>query len=60
MKKDVTHRIAYYTRKVAENVSIHPAKKQPRSYMYRSERLKVYKEMMHKEIDRVKKVGFYA
>lgn len=51
MKKDITHRIAYYTRKVAEKGSIHPAKKQPASFKYRNERLKHYKKLMHKQIE---------
>jgi hypothetical protein len=50
MKKGVAHRIAYYTRKVAEKFSIHPAKKPPRSYTYRHERLMAYKKMMHEQI----------
>ncbi|MGD6778805.1 hypothetical protein ACQCT3_00890 [Sutcliffiella horikoshii] len=50
MSKHVTHRIEYYTRKVAQRASVHPAKKQPRSYKYRSYRLMVYKKMMHEEI----------
>ena len=58
--KDVTHRIAYYTRKIAEKASIHPSKEYPRSYKYRNNRLIAYKAMMHKEIERVKRDGFYA
>lgn len=50
MKKDLTHRIAYYLKKVAEKGSVHPAKKQPRSYKYRSERLMLYKKLMHQQI----------
>lgn len=50
MRKDVTHRIAFYTRKVAEKFSVHPAKALPRNYKYRSERLMVYKQRMHKLI----------
>ena len=49
-KKSVVHRISYYTRKVAEKGSIHPAKKQPRAYTYRQERLKLYKKLMHEAI----------
>lgn len=50
VKKSVVHRIEYFTRKVAEKLSVTPAQKQPRSYKYRSQRLKIYKELMHKEI----------
>ncbi|WP_158211757.1 hypothetical protein [Alkalihalobacterium alkalinitrilicum] len=52
MTKDITHRIDYYTRKVAEKASIHPAKKPPRSYTYRQGRLMTYKKLMHQEIER--------
>lgn len=51
MKKDVTHRIAYYLKKVAEKTAIHPAKKQPRSHTYRHQRLMHYKELMHRQIE---------
>jgi hypothetical protein len=47
MKKDITHRIAYYTRKVAERGSHPRSKKQPRSYTFRSQRLMAYKRLMH-------------
>lgn len=47
MKKDVTQRIAYYTRKVAERVSYHPANKLPLKFTYRNERLIVNKKLMH-------------
>jgi len=50
MRKNVTHRIAYYTRKVAERGSIHPSRKQPRSFRYRYERLALYKKLMNEEI----------
>ncbi|MEH7419274.1 hypothetical protein V7266_29020 [Neobacillus drentensis] len=50
MKKDITHRIAYYTKKIAEKGSIHPSKKQPRAYTYRSQRLMAYKRIMHELI----------
>lgn len=52
MKKDITHRIAYYLKKVAEKGSVHPAKKQPLSYTYRNERLKIYKKLMHEQIEK--------
>jgi hypothetical protein len=51
MKKDVTHRIAYYLRKVAERTSIHPSKKMPAKFTYRHDRLMLYKKMMHKLIE---------
>ncbi|NMH72818.1 hypothetical protein HF078_07025 [Bacillus sp. RO2] len=50
MKKDVTHRIEYYTRKVAQRAAVHPSKKQPRFYKYRGQCLLAYKELMHEEI----------
>lgn len=50
VKKNVTHRITYYLKKVAEKSSVHPAKKQPSSYTFRNERLKLYKRLMHEEI----------
>lgn len=46
MKKTVQHRIAYYTRKVAQKSAIHPAKKPPRSHTYRHERVMQYKAAM--------------
>lgn len=49
--KSLSQRIAYYTKKVAEKGSIHPAKKQPASYKFRNERLQLYKKLMHKEIE---------
>ncbi|WP_339147674.1 hypothetical protein [Sutcliffiella sp. BMC8] len=49
-KKEVVHRIEYYTRKVAQRAAVHPSKKQPRSFKYRSYRLMAYKKMMHEEI----------
>lgn len=51
MKRDVAHRISYYLKKVAEKGSVHPAKKQPRSYTFRSERLMIYKKLMHEAIE---------
>lgn len=51
LKKDVTHRIAYYTRKVAQKGAVHPAKKPPSSHTYRHQRLMQYKEAMHKLIN---------
>lgn len=47
MNKDVSRRIAFYTRKVAEYGSVHPAQVRPRSYKYRSGRLTLYKKLMH-------------
>jgi len=51
MKKDVTHRIAYYTKKVSQSF-IHPSKPKPRSYKYRNARLGLYKRLLHEEIER--------
>jgi hypothetical protein len=51
MSKDVVERIVYYTRKVAEKSSVHPAKKQPRAYTYRHQRLLKYKALMHEQIE---------
>jgi hypothetical protein len=53
--KNVTHRIAYYLKKVAEKGSIHPAKKQPTRYKYRNERLALYKKLMH---EKIKEAGY--
>lgn len=50
MKKIITHRIAYYVRRVAERAAQHPAKKLPVAYKYRSERLVAYKKRMHELI----------
>ncbi|WBL16394.1 hypothetical protein [Sutcliffiella sp. NC1] len=52
MNKEVTHRIAYYLKKVAERISIHPAKRQPRAYKYRNQRLKVYKALRLQQIEK--------
>jgi predicted transcriptional regulator len=49
--KHITHRIAYYLRKVAEKGSIHPSRKQPVRFKYRNERLMVYKKRMHELIE---------
>jgi hypothetical protein len=48
--KSIPHRISYYTKKVAEYGSIHPAKPKPRAYSYRHGRLMVYKKLLHKQI----------
>ncbi|MGD6899307.1 hypothetical protein [Bacillus infantis] len=50
MDKDVTHRIAYYTRKVTERRSHPRSKKLPRSYTFRSQRLLAYKMRMNQLI----------
>jgi hypothetical protein len=49
-KKDIINRIAYYTQKVAERGSHHPAKKLPRAYTFRSQRLMAYKKRMNQLI----------
>jgi len=51
MKKDVTHRIAYYLRKVREITDIHPSKKLHAKYTYRHDRLMLYKKLMHEQIE---------
>jgi hypothetical protein len=51
MDKDVTHRIACYLKKVAEKSAVHPSKKPPRSHTYRRERLRLYKKLMHEQIE---------
>lgn len=51
MEIDLSNRIAYYTRKVKEKVSVHPAKIQPASFKYRNERLTLYKKLLHQQID---------
>jgi hypothetical protein len=55
VKKDVTHRIEYYTRKVAQYGSIHPAKKRPAAHTYRQQRLMAYKVRMH---ELIKEAGY--
>jgi hypothetical protein len=50
LKKDITHRIAYYTSKVAQYGSIHPAKKRPAAHTYRQRRLMAYKKIMFEQI----------
>lgn len=50
MKKDVTHRIAYYVKKVAEKGAVHISKKPPRAHTYRHQRLMAYKAAMTKLI----------
>lgn len=50
-KKDIASRISYYLKKVAERGSIHPSKAYPASQKYRGERLKLYKQLMHAEIE---------
>lgn len=50
MSNDVSSRIAYYTRKVAERGSHHPAQKLPAKYTYRDYRLMLYKRLMHEQI----------
>jgi hypothetical protein len=52
MQKPITYRIEYYTRKVKERTSHHPAKALPTSYKYRSERLRLYKSLMHQQIEK--------
>lgn len=51
MMKTIDQRIAYYTRKVAERVSHHPAKAVPAKYTYRNYRLMLYKRLMHQQIE---------
>lgn len=51
LMKNITHRISYYVRKVAERWSIHPSKKPPRAYTYRAQRLLKYKTLMHQQIE---------
>jgi hypothetical protein len=46
----MVNRIAYYTRKVAERGSIHPAHVKPNWYKGRANRLLKYKALMHKQI----------
>jgi hypothetical protein len=48
--KTLPERIAYYTRKVAERVAHHPAKKLPAKFTYRHDRLIAYKKRMHELI----------
>jgi hypothetical protein len=50
MKKDITHRIAFYTGKVAQYGAVHPSKARPAAHKYRQERLRAYKKRMHELI----------
>lgn len=49
--KSIAHKIAYYTGKVAEYGSIHPAKAKPRSFRFRHNRLMTYKTLLHNKIE---------
>lgn len=49
--KTIPQKIAYYTKKVTGYGSIHPAKVKPRAYRYRLERLMLYKQLLHKQIE---------
>lgn len=51
MGKDVIHRIAFYTGKLTQYWSVHPAKKRPAAHTFRLERLKVYQKLMHRQIE---------
>lgn len=51
MNKGIGQRIAYYTKKVAERVSHHPAKPLPAAYTYRAQRLKLYKSLLRQRIE---------
>ncbi|BCB04770.1 hypothetical protein KH172YL63_29030 [Bacillus sp. KH172YL63] len=55
MKKEIVHRIAYYTRKVAEKSSVNLAERHPRWFTYRHQRLMAYKKLMH---DQINKAGY--
>ncbi|ARK32179.1 hypothetical protein BkAM31D_21300 [Halalkalibacter krulwichiae] len=50
--KNIDHRISYYLTKVAQKLSIHPSRKQPKSYTYRNDRLMLYKKLMHRQIEK--------
>lgn len=51
MKKEITHRIAYYTGKVAQYGAVHPAKNRPVAHKFRHDRLMAYKNRMHQLIE---------
>lgn len=51
MKKDITRRIAYYTKKVAARGAVHPARKQRQAFKYRNERLLLYKKLLRELIE---------
>ena len=51
MRKSVSDRVAYYTLKFTEFVSIRPGQMVPKSHTFRLNRLHQYKEAMHKQID---------
>jgi hypothetical protein len=48
--KTLDQRIAYFTRKVAERLSHHPAKALPAKFKYRNYRLMLYKRLMNQQI----------
>lgn len=50
MENDIPRRIAYYTRKVSERLSLHPSKALPANFKYRNYRLMLYKRLMHERI----------
>lgn len=52
--KDITQRIAYYTRKVKERALHHPAKVLPAKFTYRHDRLMCYKRLIHQQIKEAK------
>lgn len=47
MEKRSPEKIAYYLEKLTQYGSVHLAKKQPRSFTYRKQRLACYKRLMH-------------
>lgn len=49
-KKEVVHRIEYYTRKVSQRSKHCLADKLPRNFTNRNQRLQAYKKMMHEGI----------
>jgi hypothetical protein len=50
VKNNLTHRIAFYTGKLSQYFSVHPAKKRPAAHTFRLERLKAYQKLMHEQI----------
>ncbi|MCM3487857.1 hypothetical protein M3689_00900 [Alkalihalophilus marmarensis] len=58
MNKSVCERIAYYTKKLAQRVRVHPAHRLPRAYTYRNERLQQYKKRLN-ELCKVEREQLY-
>lgn len=49
--RPLEHRIAFYTKKVADYGSVHPSKARPARHRYRRDRLVIYKALLHQQIE---------